>query len=180
MNDSKISVRYAKALFLSALEEDSLDVVIKDVNLLQSAFIVPGFVEMLVSPVIKTSEKKKLVDVVYGKILSELSLNFMRLILTNKRESYLEGILRNFSGLYRKHKGIKNAELVVPVAVSEEYRKKFLNLLEQVFDAKIELSSKINPDIIGGFILKVEDEQFDASLSSALSRIKKNLLETSY
>ncbi|MCK4920814.1 MAG: ATP synthase F1 subunit delta [Bacteroidales bacterium] len=180
MNDSKISVRYAKALFLSALEEKSLDVVIKDVDLLNSAFLVSGFVEMLVSPVVKTSEKKKLVDTVFAKSLSELSLNFMHLILANKREGYLEGILRNFSGLYRKHKGIKNAELVIPFAASDEYKKKFLNLLEQVFDAKIELKSKINPDIIGGFILKVEDEQIDASVSSSLSRIKKNLLETSY
>ena len=180
MNDSKISVRYAKALFLSALEGKNLDTVIKDIELLNTSFQVDGFNEMLESPVIKTSEKKKLVDAVYSKSISELSLNFLHLIITNKRESYLEGILRNFTGLYRDHKGIKNAELTIPLEVSDDYKKKFLNLLEQVFDAKIELNSIINPDIIGGFILKVDDEQFDASVSSSLAKMKKNLLETTY
>jgi len=180
MNESKISVRYAKALFLSALEEKSLDNVIKDVALLKEAFSSPGFVDMINSPVIKTSEKKNLLKVVYADNISALSLNFLNLVFSNGREAYLEGMLRNFVGLYRKHNGIKNAELVVSSSVSEEYNIKFLKLLEEVFKEKIELSSKINPDIIGGFILKVDDEQFDASVSSALSRIKKNLLETSY
>ena len=180
MNESKISVRYAKALFLSALEEKSLDIVIKDVTLLKEAFASPGFVDMLHSPVIKTSEKKNLVNVVYADNISALSLSFLNLVFSNSREAYLDGILRNFVGLYRKHNGIKNAELVVSSEVSEEYKMKFLKLLEEVFKQKIELTSKTNPDIIGGFILKVDDEQFDASVSSALSRIKKNLLETSY
>ncbi|MCF8379268.1 MAG: ATP synthase F1 subunit delta [Bacteroidales bacterium] len=180
MNESKISVRYAKALFLSSLEEKSLDVVFKDVGLLNEAFIVPGFVEMLMSPVIKTSEKKKLMETVYEKNISPLSMKFLNLVVSNNRETYLEGILRNFVGLYRKHKGIKKAELIVSSEVSDDYKEKFLNLLGKVFDAKIELNSKINPDIIGGFILKVDDEQFDASVSSALSGIKKNLLEKSY
>lgn len=180
MNESKISVRYAKALFLSALEEKSLDDVIKDVALLKEAFAAPGFADMLLSPVIKTSEKKNLIKVVYSDNISALSLSFLNLVFTNSREAYLEGILRNFVDLYRKHNGIKNAELVISAGVSEEYKLKFHKLLEEVFKQKIELSSKINPDIIGGFILKVDDEQFDASISSALSRIKKNLLETSY
>ena len=177
MNDSKISVRYAKALFLSALEEKNLDSVIKDVDLINTSFKVEGFKEMLESPVVKTSEKKALAEKVYAKNVSDLTLRFLDLILSNKREVYLQGILRNFTQMYRQHMGIKNAELTVAAEVTKEYHKKFLDLLEKVFDSKMKLNNKINPDIIGGFILKVDDEQFDASISTSLSRIKKNLLE---
>lgn len=177
MNDSKISVRYAKALFLTALEEKNLDAVIKDVDLINTSFKVAGFREMLESPIVKTSEKKSLAIRVYEKNVSGLMMNFLDMIIHNKREIYLEGILRNFTRLYRQHKGIKNAELTVPFEVTSEYRQKFLDLLEKVFESKMKLNDKINPDIIGGFILKVDDEQFDASISSSLSRMKKNLLE---
>ena len=137
MNDSKISVRYAKAFFLSALEEKNLDSVIKDVNLINTSFEVEGFKEMLESPVVKTSEKKTLVEKVFAKNVSGLSFKFLELIFTNKREIYLEGILRNFKVMYRKHMGIKNAELIVPYEVSKEYREKFLTLLEKVFDSNV-------------------------------------------
>lgn len=179
MNNSKISVRYAKALFLAAVEEKVLDQVMKDANLLNESLQVEGFKQMLKSPVIKTSEKKKFFKEVFSKNVSGLMMNFLNLILTNNRENFLEAMLRNFTEQYYINKGVKRAELTVPKKVSEGDRQKFLNLLKKMFDANIELKDKVNPDIIGGFILKVDDEQFDASVSSSLLRMKKKLLETS-
>jgi F-type H+-transporting ATPase subunit delta len=179
MNESKISVRYAKAFFLSAKEENVLEEVVENVKLLQASLEVSGFREFLESPVIKTSEKRNLIKTVFEKDFHNLTSGFFNLILKNKREAYLKDILRNFIDLYKDEQGIKQARLTIPSHVSDEYNKKFITLLEEAFKVKIELEEVIDQDLIGGFILKVEDQQFDASVRTQLKRIKKKLLETS-
>jgi len=178
MNDSKISVRYAKALFQSAHEGKVLGEVMKDVDLLESTWKVEGFAEMMLSPVVNTSSKKKMMQSLFEKNVSKLSYDFLLLILKNKREEYAPAIFRNFKAFYKESEGIKSAELILSTEINKEYREKFLKILEKTFSSKIELEEKQNPDIIGGFILKVEDQQFDASIASELNKIKKKLLET--
>ncbi len=178
MNDSKISVRYAKALFQAAIEKNNIDRVMLDAQILEDALDIPRFREVLESPVVKISSKKKLVKEGFENKLDELFSNFIILVLSNKRESYLPAILRNLNALYKEHKGIKAAELTVSSEIDAVLRKKFSDLLTKTFNSKIELEEIIDPGIIGGFILKVEDQQYDASVKSGLARIKKNLLET--
>jgi F-type H+-transporting ATPase subunit delta len=177
MNNSKISVRYAKAFFLSAREAKLLEKVVEDVKLLSFSFQVKGFREFLESPIIKASEKKKMVKEVFAKVITNLTNNFLDLIITNNRESYLEAIIRNFTALYREHNGIKGANLRVPFKVSDEYKKRFIAILEESFDAKIELEEIVDEELIGGFILKVDDKQLDASVKTSLGRIRKKFLE---
>lgn len=179
MNESKISVRYAKALFQSAKEANKLEEVKSDISLLETAFATEGFVRILESPIIKTSEKVKLFKDVFSKSIGKLSLDFFLLVLRNRREIYLSAMMRNFIHFYKDDMGIKSAELTVSAKISSEQEKKMIELLKKVYKVKIELQTKISPEIIGGFILKVEDEQFDASVSTSLSRIEKELLETS-
>ena len=178
MNESQISVRYAKALFLSAKEEKVLEDVLKDMKLILSSSKLEGFEEYMESPVAKTSAKKELIKNVYGDHISELSLKFYDLILSNKRENYLSDIIRNFISLYREEKGIKSASLKIPFQVSDKNRKKFISLLENTYKSKIEMEEKLDTELIGGFILTVEDEQFDASIKTGLAKIKKHLLRT--
>lgn len=178
MNDSKISVRYAKALFQASKEEKKMVEVNKDMTLLSTSLKVPDFGRILESPVIKTSEKIDLIQKVFSKNIQVLSMDFLLLILKNKRESHIPGMIRNYKRLFKDDQGIKSAELIVPAKVTEEHKTKFKELLAKVYNSEIEFTDKTNPDLIGGFILKVEDEQFDASVSTSLSKIKKNLLET--
>ena len=178
MNDSKIPVRYSKALFQSAKEEKIEAKVLTDMEFLKSSLSEPGFRQFLESPIIKTSQKKKLAGEVFGKYLHPLSMNFFYLILTNKRELYLDSIIRDYVDIYRDEHGIKNAVLKTPFKVSDAMKKQFISLLENTLQSKIEMEEIIDPDMIGGFILKVEDEQFDASVKTSLARIKKKLIET--
>jgi len=76
MNNSKISVRYAKAFFLAAKEEKVLEKVLGDMKLIRGSYSTPGFKEFLESPVIKTSETRKLIKNVFEKNLENLTLNF--------------------------------------------------------------------------------------------------------
>ncbi len=178
MNESKISVRYAKALFMAALENKSIKIVMSDIDLFMKVYKYNMFREMLESPVVKPSNKKNVITKLFSTKISKLSLDFLILIIANKREKYIPDIARNFRSLYKNNMGIKAAELTVSRKVDEKFMSKFKEILKNTYHSEIELEEKIKPEIIGGFILRVEDEQFDASISSSLVKIRKKLLET--
>ncbi len=180
MNDSKISVRYAKALFQAADEGKVLPQVMQDMDLIMKVYALPDFRAVLDSPVVKTSDKKKVMDGLFTAKVSALSMNFINLLLSNKRESYLPHISRNFKSLYKKSMGILSAEIVVSEGIDKGQTEKFRALLKKTFNSDIELEEIIKPAILGGFILRVEDEQFDASVASGLAKVKKQLLESTF
>jgi len=179
MNESQISVRYAKALFQSASERQILDKVFEDMKLLSETCKLEDFQYMLVLPSLQASQKRKIVKSVLEKYLSEISISMINLVIRNKREVYLPGISRYFSDLYRKARGIRAATLITAQPVEDAAMKGIKELIRKAYDADVELTSALNSDIIGGFILTIEGMQYDASVASNLKKIKKQLLQTS-
>lgn len=176
MNQGKIAVRYAKALFLSAREQQVLDAVRKDMELILAA--VSDIVEiqsLIESPVVEARKKSGiLVELFDGKI-SDLALDFIRLVAGNNREEYLAAISRNYIELYKKEKNIKIARVVTATPLTKEIRQEMATLITKAFKAEIELQEEVNKDLIGGFVLRVEDKQLDSSVKGKLIRIKKEL-----
>ncbi len=179
MNESQISVRYAKALFQSASEKQVLDRVFEDMELLSETCKMKDFQYMLVLPSLQVSQKSRVVKSVLENHLSEISISMIDIVIKNKREVYLPGIARNFRDLYRKTKGIRTAKLVSAQPVEDAAIKSVRELISTVYDSEVELSSVVDEDIIGGFILTIEGRQYDASVASNLRKIKKQLLQTS-
>ena len=179
MNESQISVRYAKALFQSAAEQQKLEAVYKDMELLSDTCKLEDFQYMLMMPSLQVSQKRKLVDTIFKKHLSELSLSMINLVIQNKREVYLAGIARNFSDLYRKNQGIRKASLLTASPVDEVAMKAIGDLIKKTYDSEVELSASVDEDVIGGFILTIEDMRYDASVASNLKKLRKQLLQTS-
>lgn len=179
MIDSQISVRYAKALFQSAEDHEQLDPVYRDMGLLSEVCRQESFQYMITLPSLKVSEKCKLVDKIFKDHFSRLSLSMIDLVIKNKREAYLPGIARNFGDLYRKSKGIRTASLVTATPIDETSLQKIRELIKSVYDSEVELSSMVKEEMIGGFVLTIEDLQYDASVASSLKKMKKQLLQTS-
>lgn len=179
MNESQISVRYAKALFQSAAEQKQLDAVYKDMEFLSDTCKLEDFQFMITMPSLQVSQKRQLVDAIFKKHMSELSLSMIKLVIENKREVYLTGIARNFSDLFRKSKGIKTASLVTAALLDDTGMKAIRDLITKAYDSDVELSLSVDEDVIGGFVLTIEDLQYDASVASSLKKLKKQLLQTS-
>jgi F-type H+-transporting ATPase subunit delta len=177
MNQSKISVRYAKALFQLALEKNKLDAVYADVAMINQALKDIGqFSLYLKSPVVKPSQKLALVQKAFTGNITDISLSFLGLLIQNKRESHLEDIIRRFFDVFREYKGIKAATVTTAVPLSGEVKEKFHSLLSSIYKTGIELEAAQDSSIIGGFVLKVGDQQFDASIATGLKRMKTSLL----
>jgi F-type H+-transporting ATPase subunit delta len=179
MNESQISVRYAKALFKSALDQKQLDDVYHDMELLADVCKRDDFQYLLVVPTLQPSQKIKLLGSIFEKYFSKLSLSLVTLVVKNKREVYLPGIARNFRDLYRKENGIRSATLVTAQPVDEPVMEKIRALIKKAYDSDVELSSAVDGNVIGGFVLTVEDMQYDASVASNLRKLKKQLIQTS-
>jgi len=179
MNESKITVRYAKALFELARESNTFEVYKNDIEMLyQCLREVPELMLMLKSPVVKVSDKYKLFEDTFRETFAPVTLSFIKLILERRREEYLEGISRYFLSLLKSQEGIQLAELVAAVPLNETLRKSIINFIHKKFNTKVELNEKVDERLIGGFILRVGDQQVDASISSKLERIKKSLINS--
>lgn len=179
MSISAIRVRYAKAFFSLAKENKMLDTLKTDI---QKVFDVcnqsSDFINLLESPVVKTSKKTELITEIFKSEVNTLTLSFLLLITNNKRESYIPGICRNFLELTRKDQNIKSAVLITASEINIKTIDKIKVLLEKELNATVELNCKTNPEIIGGLILRVDDRQYDSSVAKQLRKIKQLLLET--
>jgi F-type H+-transporting ATPase subunit delta len=179
MNYSKIGVRYAKALLKVAIEKKLLEEVKQDMLFLDSMVVsVPEFLQVINSPVIKPSEKQTIFKAALTNNLSTLSLQFIYLLIAHRRENRIRDIIRNFIDQYREYKGILSATLITPVAIDETTRKEMAEILQKKYEKTIELSPKVDPSILGGFILQVSDLQYDSSVRTRLKKVRQELINT--
>ncbi|MEA3452100.1 MAG: ATP synthase F1 subunit delta [Bacteroidota bacterium] len=177
MNESKISVRYAKALFNLAKEKNILDEIKKDVDLLNEICNIEEFDEFLNSPIIPVSKKMQVFDGIFRGNINQIVLDTLLLIGKNRRETFLILITLNFLTYYRKYIGITEVNFTTASEVSEENKQNIKKLLQQIIQGKIELKHNINSDLIGGFVLRVDDKQIDSSVRTQLKDIKKELIK---
>ena len=175
MNESKISVRYARALFQSALEKKILDKVNQDMILISDVFKIQETREFLTSPIIPPSKKEQIFHNILGNNVEKITLSLIDLVVKNGRESFLPAIARVFIHETLKYKGVTQSVLTTAVKVDESVKNQIADLISKAFDTKVELEEVIDKDIIGGFILRIDDKYIDGSLKNKLRKIRKEL-----
>ena len=181
MDVTIISKRYAQALFDLALEMKILDRVNKDMLLVRSVTVEnPEFRRLLASPIIPPGKKSQIIKGIFEKHLEKLSFRFLQLVIKKEREAYLRNIAENFTSLYKKFNNILLVELTTAQPIDDEIRREILILLKDATHKKIELKEKVEEDLIGGFVLNLDDSQYDASLRKKISRLRKDFESNLY
>ena len=176
MKVGKIAVRYARALFLSAREQGILDDVRKDQEMILAAVSdLADIKSLLESPVVETRKKIAIMVSLFEGKVGDLSLDFIRLVTGNNREDYLAAICRHYIKLYKEEKGIMMASIETATPLTNESRQEMVAIITRAFKAEIELQEEVKKELIGGFVLRVEDKQLDSSVKGKLARIKKEL-----
>lgn len=176
MNDSKISVRYSRALFQSALDKKIIDKVNEDMIFISEICRLPETKEFLESPIIPPSKKSAIFHKMLEGNVEKITLSLVDLVVKNGRENYIPAIARVFISETLKYKGVTESVLTTAVKVDSKVTKQITDLISKVFSTKVELEEKIDTDIIGGFILRIDDKYIDASIRNKLRKIKKELL----
>jgi F-type H+-transporting ATPase subunit delta len=181
MNNSKISFRYAKALFDLAIEFDVLEKVNEDMLTLASVCKSNhDFTVMLNSPVIHEDKKHKIMGLVFGPSFTKLSITFLNIITRKRRESYLPVIARQFTGLYKEHMGITTVRIQSAFPIDEENRKRLTGLLEKMTNREIELIEEVKAELLGGFVITVADVQYDISIANRIQQLRKEFEKNLY
>ena len=87
-----------------------------------------------------------------------------------------ESISRNFIDSYKEFKGIKSVILTTAYTIDDDSRKALVDKITNSLNKIVELREIVNEEIIGGFILKIEDQQYDSSVTSKLLHLKRKLI----
>ncbi|RTE54898.1 ATP synthase F1 subunit delta [Arenibacter aquaticus] len=173
MNESRAAVRYAKAILDLAVEKKATEEVEKDVrNIVSTIANSPELREMLGSPVLKGADKKSaLLEIFKGS--SAITEGLINVLIENKRISILNDVAEKFIILNEARKGQDVAMVTTAVPLSADLEKKILGQVVKLTGKESTIQNKVDESIIAGFILRVGDLQYDASVANKLSSLKR-------
>ena len=151
MDFGVISVRYARALLKSALDQKLEDQVYHEMQTMAQSYIdVPALRQTIDNPMLSKDVKQILLTTAAGPLASQLTQSFIALVLKEDRENMIQFMANSYVTLYRKQKNVKT-------------------------QGTVEFETEVNPDIIGGFILEYDTYRMDASVKSKLNNILNTL-----
>ena len=181
MRESLAGNRYAKSLIALSIEKNELDAIYSDMVLISETIEQSKDLDTLLkSPVVKTDKKQEVLTAIFGKNTSELTKQFLLLISSRNREALIGDIASAFVRQYKVIKKIIVTELTSAVKLDAAQKEKILQLLNTEDSSSVEVIEKINPDIIGGFIVRVDDKQIDASISRKLDDLRQDFSKNQY
>lgn len=175
MQNPRLANRYAKSLIDLATEKNQLEAVYADMKYMQA--VCAGnrdFVNLLKSPIIKADKKANIINAVTEGKVSEITKLFNQLLVTKGRESELPEIVEAFIEQYNAIKGIHSVTLTTAVEVSDAVKTSIQNKVKADQGiANIELLTKVDESLIGGFVLEFNNNLVDASIARDLRDVKK-------
>ncbi len=171
---SRAAIRYAKAVLDQANHANISEVVFGDMKSIQATLA--GSKELRVvlqSPVVKAEDKKQALLQIFEKN-SEVTKALIQILTSNKRINLLGGVALAYVDLYNDSKGVKTATVITAVTLTPEIEAKVLSKLKEMTGSdNITINNTIDESIIGGFILRVGDLQYNASIANQLGNLKR-------
>lgn len=181
MSDFKVAHRYAKSLLDEAVKQGKEDEVKKDLEyILNSSTESRDLRLMLENPIIKYDKKYAILEKIFKSGISELSIKFVNLVCKKERAEILIPITREYINQYNLYKNVSIASIKTAIKMDDKLRKEFVSIIEKSFGKNIELREEVDEELIGGFILRMNDRQIDESIQSKLNQLKLNLIDHSY
>lgn len=181
MRTVRSAQRYAKALLEIAIEQKSEDQVKADMDTLLSALNQSRELRnLMLSPVVKADQKVVIMEKVFGSHISELSMRFLQLLARKHREMFLREMAAAYSAAWRVHKGVKQLQITSAHPLTEAQRNEMIAKAKEWANSDIEIEERINPDLIGGFVMRLDDKQIDASVASQLKELRSSFSNNLY
>ena len=181
MNGSRAAIRYAKAILSFALEQQKEVEVNNDMLLVANTIQDSKELQLLLnSPVLKTELKKSALKEIFAGKTSPLTIGLINLLIDNKRLPILGEVAKKYNVIFDSLKGIEVAKVTTAIPLTEELNQQVLRKVIEITGKQATIESIINPDIIGGFILRVGDIQYDASVANKLQVLKRQFESESF
>ncbi|MDR2841099.1 MAG: ATP synthase F1 subunit delta [Paludibacter sp.] len=176
MNVSFIPVRYATALYGFANQRDSDEIIYRQAIALSAILTKNKFIKAaLANPVATQDIKQEILFSLLGVEIHPDLKQFITFLFDKKREIFVNEILCRYVGIFREKNNLHRGKLTTATAISSESEQKIASVISSKIDGKLEIESSIDPALIGGFVLEVDNLRCDASVKGKLQNIKKEL-----
>jgi F-type H+-transporting ATPase subunit delta len=177
MTDYKVSYRYASSLLETAEEKNILDNTAKSIQLIKDTLKENSNLQrILENPVVKPYVKISILEEIFKSKIDNDTLNFIRFVVHKNRESFLLNIVENFIELYDAKLGIVNVIVKTAFEFDDEQKRLLKDRLEKYLNITTRIGYLLDENIVGGFVARIGDTVYDASLRHQLELLKKQFL----
>lgn len=178
---SRVAYRFARAIIQLAIEKNELEKVFEDMLLIEKTCKENrDLTVMLGSPVVKVDKKEKVFTQIFGKHISKMTSTFFGIVFRRNREELITEISESFVKQYKEFKKIHTVTIESAHPLNDQSRKEVLAFLKTRTNDEIELVEKVNEELIGGLILRMNDLQIDASVKNNLKKLEKEFSKDLY
>ncbi|MCX8094044.1 MAG: ATP synthase F1 subunit delta [Candidatus Goldbacteria bacterium] len=170
--------KYAEAIFLIAKEKNILDKVREELNAVKDVLNKNILLKNIIfHPGISKDEKKKIFNDLFLGNISELVINFLKLLIDKKRERLIDDIVNIYSEKVDEYKGIKKVMVETVYPLEDVEKNKLLNKLKKLMKSDVILETMTNTEMLGGIIIRDKLHLIDASINQFLNSMKNRLIE---
>ncbi len=182
MAESRVASRYVKSLLGLAVDQNALEQGHADMKMFDKACRESHqLLMMLQSPIIKHEKKKDILEAIFKGKVHALTMAIIDILTKKNREPLLPAIAAEFENAYNQYKGIQKATVTTTIAIDDKLKKEIEAMVKKLSDKKeVPLVTKVDKDLIGGFILNVGDRQIDASVKNRLKALKVKFSDNSF
>jgi len=172
----RIAKRYAKALLLLAIENKIQDRAFEDMQFIEKVFSAVKEIRVILeSPIIHSHKKQNIIRQLFGEAVHPMILKYLLIIARKGRSSLLEEIAIQFICVYKAFRGIEEVKITTAMKLTDSLRQKALVAASYFTNKEIEFEEKLDPSLIGGFILDFSYGRYNASVSKQLYELRKRL-----
>jgi F-type H+-transporting ATPase subunit delta len=178
MRDIRVAKPYARALYDAALEQNALADIVADIEKLRELIEESEeFVQLISSPVLSPQFKSETFEQIFADATHPLMINFLKLLALKQRERYLTAIMDVFSAIVDEAAGRLVAQVTTAAPLTSEQEEQLTQQLGAYSGKQVRLETTIDAQIQGGFIVRLEDTVFDASIATQLQHLRQQLAE---
>jgi len=178
MSAEKLANRYADAIFSESTSTNKLEQTFADLKVVADAITESrAFRNYLKSPIIDSTKKLDVFKELFAAKLQTTTMQFLNIIINNKREQYLSLILSKFFSKYNQAKGITEVNVTVASELDTDTQSKIEHYIKtQSGKSNVKINQKIDASILGGFIVDFGDKILDNSVKQKLKKVRQQIL----
>lgn len=181
MKRTKLAARYAKALFEFAEERNQVEEISRDIFFVDDVFDHNAELRFAFnSPIVHTDKKAAILKDIFESRISEPAYRYLMLILKKGRELQLDTICSEYVKIYKASKNIVTLDVYTAQPMEAAALDKLKAKVAEGTHANIETIEHVKPELIGGIVIKYNDYMVDASIQHSISKLKKELTDTTY
>ena len=164
-------------MFQIALEHDSLDVWVEDLQTLADLLDDKEVAAFLDAPQVPEAKKLETIQQLLGDSVSTLAANLLALLATKNMTLLMPGILEQFSVMVDRHRGIEWADVTTAVPLDDAQEKEVSQLLSGIAGSEVSLRTYVEPELIGGIVARLNDRVIDGCVRSKLRNMHRQVVE---